>query len=65
MSQGITVKALLLAGATLTILGISSPAISGVLDAAPAYSPPPAYDWTRPLCWHQRRCIMGARQLGI
>jgi outer membrane immunogenic protein len=46
MSQGITVKALLLAGATLTVLCISGPAISGVLDAAPAYSPLPAYDWT-------------------
>jgi len=46
MSQAITVKAVLLAGAMLTVLWIPSPAISGVLDPAPAYSLPPAYDWT-------------------
>jgi hypothetical protein len=61
MSLGSTAKAVLPGGATLTALGISGPAISDVLDAAP----PPAYDWTYPLCWHQRRRIMGARQRGV
>jgi outer membrane immunogenic protein len=45
MSKGTIVKALLLAGATLTALGITTPAMSGVLDPAPAYGLPPAYDW--------------------
>jgi outer membrane immunogenic protein len=44
--QQIIARTLLLAGATLAALGIPGPAISGVLDAAPAYSPPPEYDWT-------------------
>jgi outer membrane immunogenic protein len=46
-----TVKGLLLVGAALTALTVSSPAISGILDPAPAYpvrapNQPPIYDWT-------------------
>jgi outer membrane immunogenic protein len=46
MSNGTIVKALLLAGATLTASGITTPAMSGVLDPAPAFGLSPAYDWT-------------------
>ena len=46
MSKQPVVRVLVGAGLAFVALAASSPAISGVLDAPPAYAPPPVYDWT-------------------